>query len=244
MNVAPALLEASTTLRSAVGRLTFSPPVTTVYNPLCYAWAGWSAYVTRFAGPTIHTVFLGMNPGPWGMAQVGVPFGEIESVRNWMGIEVPIERPRNQHPKRPVDGFSCARSEVSGKRLWGLMRERFGDPERFFAEHFVGNYCPLVFMAESGRNITPDKLPNEEQRELFAACDQHVVRMVEILSPRFVVGVGRFAEKRAIAALERLPKAIRPTVGTMLHPSPASPAANRGWAEQASAQLTELGVWR
>jgi len=29
----------------------------------------------------------------------------------------------------------------------------------------------------------------------------------------------------------------------VLHPSPASPAANRGWGEAATRQLVELGVW-
>ena len=32
-------------------------------------------------------VFLGMNPGLWGMAQTGVPFGTVSLVRDWMGIE-------------------------------------------------------------------------------------------------------------------------------------------------------------
>ena len=32
-------------------------------------------------------VFLGMNPGPFGMAQVGVPFGEVAAVRDWLRID-------------------------------------------------------------------------------------------------------------------------------------------------------------
>jgi len=102
-----------------------------------------------------------MNPGPFGMAQIGVPFGEIASARDWLGLEGPVGQPRTVNPKRPVEGFACARSEVSGQRLWGLFRARFGAPEAFFAEHFVANYCPLVFF-EGGRNLTPDKLPMAE----------------------------------------------------------------------------------
>jgi single-strand selective monofunctional uracil DNA glycosylase len=33
-------------------------------------------------------------------------------------------------------------------------------------------------------------------------------------------------------------------LGKVLHPSPASPAANRGWAEAATRQLIEQGVWQ
>jgi single-strand selective monofunctional uracil DNA glycosylase len=53
-----------------------------------------------------------------------------------------------------------------------------------------------------------------------------------------VVGIGAFAEKRARTALADCQ--IR--IGRILHPSPASPAANRGWAEQATRELRELGI--
>jgi single-strand selective monofunctional uracil DNA glycosylase len=183
---------------------------------------------------------MGMNPGPWGMAQTGVPFGEIAAVRDWMGIRGTVGQPPAVHPKRPVEGFACARSEVSGRRLWGLMMERFGDPDSFFAEHFVANYCPLVFMAESGRNVTPDKLPAGEREPLFALCDSFLRITVDALDPAFVVGVGKFAETRIRIALG---DSARATVCTILHPSPASPAANRGWAEAATSQLIHLGIW-
>jgi len=60
------------------------------------------------------------------------------------------------------------------------------------------------------------------------------------LQPEWVVGVGAFAEGRAKVAL----KDIDVQVGRILHPSPASPAANRGWGEQATKQLEALGVWQ
>jgi single-strand selective monofunctional uracil DNA glycosylase len=129
---------------------------------------------------------------------------------------------------------------VSGRRLWGLFAARFGKAEAFFAEHFVANYCPLVFMAESGRNLTPDKLPVEERKPLEAICDRHLQRLVEILKPEWLIGVGKFAESRAEKALKGM-EGFR--IGTILHPSPASPAANRGWAEKATEQLIQLGVW-
>jgi len=222
--------------------LEFGPPVTHVYNPLVHARATAEAYLRRYAVPGVEVLFLGMNPGPWGMVQTGVPFGEVAAVRDWLALEGEVERPAREHPKRPVEGLACTRSEVSGRRLWGWARERFEVPERFFRRFFVWNYCPLTFMEASGRNRTPDKLPAAEREPLFEACDRALERTVRFLEPRLVVGVGGFAEGRARTVLEGAAAAGAPRVGRVLHPSPASPLANRGWASQAEAQLAELGV--
>jgi single-strand selective monofunctional uracil DNA glycosylase len=225
-------------LSAAVSALEFSPPVDCVYNPLDYAREPHLAYLERYASSPKEVVMLGMNPGPWGMAQTGVPFGEIALVREWLGIEERVSRPAQEHPKRPILGFECARSEVSGRRLWGWARDRFGTPEAFFSRFTVANYCPLAFMAESGRNLTPDRLPAVDREPLFAVCDEALRRTMEILQPEWLVGIGRFAETRARKALEGLEISI----GRALHPSPASPAANRGWAEQFERDLRGLGI--
>jgi single-strand selective monofunctional uracil DNA glycosylase len=240
-NPAEIIAEASNELAVAVDELDFAPPVDTVYNPLRYAHDMWRSYLERFAAEPKRTVFLGMNPGPWGMAQTGVPFGEIAAVRDWMRLSGTVHRPEPEHPKRPVDGLDCERSEVSGRRLWGLMAERFETAERFFATHFVANYCPLVFMADSGRNITPDKLPADERKPLFRKCDTFLQAVIDALEPEFLIGIGKFAEARAEAACSGMP--APPVIGSVLHPSPASPAANKDWAGTASRQLKELGVW-
>jgi single-strand selective monofunctional uracil DNA glycosylase len=127
---------------------------------------------------------------------------------------------------------------VSGQRLWGWARENFRTPQRFFERFFVANYCPLAFIEASGRNRTPDKLPRIEQAALFKACDRALRRTVERLRAEHVVGVGRFAADRAAAALRG--SGIK--LGVMPHPSPASPAANRGWAAQATRALADLGI--
>jgi len=233
------LIDSVHRLRRAVDALHFTPPVTHVYNPLDYAAPVHEAYLTRFATTPKLVLFLGMNPGPWGMAQTGVPFGEISAVRDWMGLTGPVGKPSNEHPKRPIEGFACTRSEVSGRRLWGLFAQRFGTAEAFFRDHFAANYCPLVFMAASGANLTPDKLPAAETAPLFAACDRHLRDLAEALRPRWVVGVGGFAEARAREALAGLDL----NFARVLHPSPASPAANRGWAEAATRQLKAAGIW-
>lgn len=237
-STASRLIDAARALSRQVDALSFAAPVSHVYNPLDYAWEVHCNYLQRYGNGSKRVVFLGMNPGPFGMAQTGVPFGEIVAVRDWLGLAGPVGKPQRENPKRPVEGFACSRGEVSGQRLWGLFRERFGTPEAFFAEHFVANYCPLVFF-EEGRNLTPDKLPAREAEPLQAACDAHLRAMIEALAPEWVIGVGAWAEKRATLALAGLPLRF----GRILHPSPASPAANRGWAPAATRQLVELGIW-
>ena len=232
-------LQAGRQLIKQVNALKFSPPVHTVYNPLDYAWESHRTYMERFAGAECRVLFLGMNPGPWGMSQTGIPFGEVNAVRDWLGIEVPVGQPPQIHPKRPVEGFACSRSEVSGRRLWGLFAERFGKPASFFPEHMVLNHCPLVFMEEGGKNRTPDKLSANEAAPLLKASDQHLSAMVDILKPEGVIGVGAYAEERARGVLKD--RNIR--FARILHPSPASPAANRDWAGTATRQLLEAGVW-
>jgi single-strand selective monofunctional uracil DNA glycosylase len=236
------LLEITDHLSERLATLRFGPPITHVYNPLTYARASYAQYlerfVPRFFAGSRQAVFLGMNPGPFGMTQTGVPFGEVASVRDWLGIEAPVGRPRKEHPKRPIEGFSCTRSEVSGARLWGWAAARFGTPERFFGSFLILNYCPLVFLEASGRNFTPDKLPTAERAALEAACDEALARSIAVLAPRRVIGIGKFAESRAKAALGGLDLPIH----QILHPSPASPAANRGWAEQVERQLREIGI--
>jgi single-strand selective monofunctional uracil DNA glycosylase len=232
------LVEISRQLGREVGQLTFGPPVTHVYNPLEYARVAHETYLERWGRGEREIVLLGMNPGPWGMAQTGVPFGDVDTVARWLEIDVPVGRPSPEHPKRPVTGLRCPRVEVSGRRLWGWAKTAFGTPEAFFQRFFVLNHCPLLFMEESGRNRTPDRLPAAERTPLLELCDLALRRAVECLQPSLVVGVGRFARLRAEAVVSGL--GVR--VGEVLHPSPASPAANRGWAEQAERQLRELGV--
>ncbi|MFP4114351.1 MAG: uracil-DNA glycosylase family protein [Spirochaetota bacterium] len=240
-NPAATISAATDELVAAVNDIGFAPPVACVYNPLRYARKMWDRYLERFASTAKRTILLGMNPGPWGMAQTGIPFGEIAAVRDWMALSEEIGRPEAEHPKRPVEGLDCTRSEVSGRRLWSLMAGRFETAEGFFATHFVANYCPLVFMADTGRNITPDKLPADERRPLFRICDEFLRVVVRALEPDYLVGVGKFAESRAETACSGMDDP--PKIATILHPSPASPAANRDWAGTVTRQLTELGVW-
>jgi single-strand selective monofunctional uracil DNA glycosylase len=240
------LIRAAQSLVRELRPLRFGPPVTHVYNPLEYARASYHQYIERYGQPPRDVVLLGMNPGPWGMAQTGVPFGEVNLVRDWLGIWARVDRPAAEHPKRPVLGLDCQRSEVSGARLWGWVRDMFGTPDRFFARFFIANYCPLAFLEATGRNRTPDKLPAAERAPLFAACDKHLLRTVEHLRPRYVIGVGRFAEDRIRRAFANASTRIQipgdVVVGRVPHPSPASPAANRDWSRSMTRALAALGL--
>ena len=233
------LILAAHRLAHAVDKLRFGPPVTHIYNPLAYAWAPHEQYLRRFGNSPKRVLFLGMNPGPFGMVQTGVPFGEVRMVRNWFRIEGPVNRPAREHPRRLVTGFACARSEVSGKRLWGFFARRFGTPEAFFHEHFVTGYCPLAFVECSGANVTPDKLRAPEKAALFPVCDAHLLSVVTALEPEWIIALGGFAFERAS---HLFPDGV-PRLGRVLHPSPANPLANRSWSRVVLRELRRLGVW-
>ena len=232
------VLRAAAKLRDACDSV--DVPVAHVYNPLSYAWAPHEQYCERYGATKKRAVLVGMNPGPWGMGQTGVPFGDIKIVRDWMGVLGPVAQPKRAHPKRPVQGFACKRSEPSGSRLYGWAQERYQTAERFFDGFFVVNYCPLLFFDEAGKNLTPPQIGARAMQAVDEACDRHLGEVLEALEPLFVVGVGQYAEERARAVVAERGFAMK--VGRVLHPSPASPLANKGWAAQAEAQLLALGV--
>lgn len=236
-------LDISRRLSAAMDAATFATPAH-VYNPLHYAWTPHEQYVTRFARPHARILMLGMNPGPWGMAQTGVPFGDVPSVRDWMGIDTPVGSPRDEHPKRRVEGFALQRREGSGKRLWGWAQDKFGTADAFFNACYVHNYCPLLFLHESGRNVVPEKLSREERDAITGPCDQALRDIVAALKPEVVIGIGKYAEGRASKALSLTPgePADGVVLDRILHPSPANPLANKDWAGQVEPVFRRHGL--
>ncbi|MBQ6738661.1 MAG: hypothetical protein IJP41_09460 [Synergistaceae bacterium] len=243
MNNSKKILKLYDDLSTKLENMTFSKPVETVYNPLRYAREGLEKYL-RFSNGKKRIIYLGMNPGPWGMAQTGVPFGEVNAVKNFLCInDINIKSPENENNLYPVKGLDCKRSEISGKRLWGFFESVYGTAEKFFADNFVLNYCPLLFLAESDaknrvRNFTPDKLKKDERKELYFYCDSSLRDIIKIFEPEYVIGIGNFAEQRAVEALT----GINLTVRKILHPSPASPQSNKNWGEKVKIQLQELNL--
>ncbi len=234
----PSLLSVANDLSESLRPLEWGLPISFIYDPTEYARGPLSLYFDRFGQSSKRVVLVGMNPGPWGMLQTGVPFGEVRIVREWMGIEGAVNQPTRLHPKRPVDGFACTRSEVSGSRLWGWAKDRFGSADEFFNNFLVMNYCPLAFFDDAGKNITPDKLKNDDKVRLFRLCDGATKRTIEILKPEWVIGIGKFAYDRSKIALQGMDV----KVGRITHPSPANPAANRGWVALIEKELSDLGI--
>lgn len=238
-------LHAAQWLRKATRELDPGGKVTHVYRPLDYAWKPHKAYVERFAGDRKKVLLVGMNPGPWGMGQTGVPFGDVEIVGKWLGLEgIPVKQPEHLHPKRPVMGWKCHRGEGSGRRLWGYLRDRFETPQRALQDLFIVNHCPLLMYTEEGTNVTPDKLPKKQREELLAVCNEGLQRMIEALEPQTLVGIGRYAEGCAESANEAFGGDRE--VLRILHPSPASPLANRDggrhWRADVDRVLAQAGV--
>jgi len=222
--------------------LKFRWPVTYIYNPIDYAWGAHSEFVRKYLDCEKKVLFIGMNPGPFGMAQSGVPFGEVNLVRDWLDIHGEIVKPTREHPKKPILGFDCTRKEVSGARFWGFFKRFCGIPEVFFRHVFVHNLCPLLFMNDNGRNLTPPDLPIAERRQLNEICHRNLCQVVRLLNVQIIVGIGKYAQERAKYAMEEAGLGAQVRVESILHPSPANPSANKGWEESAIKQLEELGL--
>lgn len=140
-------------------KIYFGPSVEYIYNPLSYALEVHKAYLRKYCNGSKKLLFLGMNPGPWGMMQNGVPFGECNSVRDFLNLVGTVHKPDREHPAKPILGLSCTRSEVSGKRFWELANVLgAGSPYHFFKHAFVHNYFPLCLLNSNGKNITPPEL--------------------------------------------------------------------------------------
>ena len=230
------LIERTRRFRDEVEALSF-PESLYVYNPLVYAWDLHQEFLERYCRQDARMLWLGMNPGPFGMAQDGVPFGEVGAVRGYLHMDGTVRQPLRMHPKRPVLGLACKRSEGSGKRLWGYLAARWPDPMEMARHVMVLNYCPLVFMdaGPTGKNVTPDALPVRCRQALEEVCDRYVRDVLDWSQAPMLVGVGKYAGEK----LARLAPPGR-HVGTIVHPSPANPQANRGWDALVDAALVSF----
>lgn len=237
----PSVVGVSRALSTRLVQAALPSPADFVYHPTDYARSIHESYLNRYAVGPKRTLFLGMNPGPDGMGQTGVPFGDVVAVRDWMGLRGEVGAPERPHPKRPVAGLEWTKREPSGRRLWELFQSRYGSAEAFFQTHLVWNYCPLLFFENTaaGRNVTPEQLPAAAMRPVEVACDEALRALVAVLQPEFVVGVGRYAHTRAGLALSgsQVRRVLLP------HPSPANPGANGDWAGRAERLLVDAGVW-
>ncbi|XP_077483889.1 single-strand-selective monofunctional uracil-DNA glycosylase [Amblyomma americanum] len=241
--IADAFLAIEQKQSDLLSRIPFGSKVSHVYNPLEYARETHECFVRKYCRSRKTVVFLGMNPGPFGMAQNGVPFGDTPHVVGWLGISGQVGKPHGEHPRRPVLGLGCTRREVSGQRFWSLLRELTTGGELLRGPWFVHNYCPLAFLLPSGANLTPNRLPLEARQQLQAVCDAALLSVLALLRPEVVVGIGRYARDRALAAVAASEDpSLTPRVLCLTHPSPASPKANRGWHSLALSELLSFGL--
>ncbi|XP_015433302.1 PREDICTED: single-strand selective monofunctional uracil DNA glycosylase [Dufourea novaeangliae] len=238
-DISEQLLLMERNLATELGKITFRQPVEYVYSPLEYAFDTHAMYVRKYCSTAKKILFLGMNPGPWGMSQTGVPFGEISMVRDWLKISGPVGKPAKEQPDRKVTGFQCTRSEVSGKRLWGLFRELCGNSEKFFKQAYIHNYCPIAWMDNKGRNITPAEIKGTEIEKVHSACDKVLADTIRLLKVETVIGIGIYAEKRAKLVVQSSKLVAK--VLCLPHPSPRA-ANNKNWSEKATKKLSEFGL--
>ncbi len=211
-------------LRDATAVLDPGPPVETIYRPLEYAWDIHRDYLATFGGPPKDALFVGMNPGPWGMGQTGVPFGDPTVVGRWLRLnDHVVEPPEEELPQRPVRGLDSSHTEVSGQRLWGLLRDLYTTPQAALERLLVVNHCPLLMFDIQHRNVTPDQLRVGFKENLLEVCDEGLERIATATQAGLLIGVGTYAEERCKVVAERL------GIGSasIPHPSPASPLANK-----------------
>ncbi|XP_076165571.1 single-strand-selective monofunctional uracil-DNA glycosylase [Ptiloglossa arizonensis] len=239
VDISEQLLLLEHNLAIELGKITFRLPVEYVYSPLEYAFDIHAMYVKKYCTTTKKILFLGMNPGPWGMSQTGIPFGEINMVRDWLKICGPVGKPIKEQPNRKVTGFQCTRSEISGKRLWGFFQELCGNPEKFFEHAYLHNYCPIALMDKKGRNITPAEIKGPELQRLHFSCDKALADAIRLLKVEIVIGIGGYAEKRALLVVQSSNLHVK--VLCLPHPSPRA-VNNKNWSEKAKQKLSEFGL--
>lgn len=240
MDFTQELIERTKRLRDEVDRLSFSYDGY-IYNPLDYAWTMHEAYLKRYVRQSASVLFLGMNPGPFGMMQTGVPFGEVNAVRSYLKLSLPVQKPKKEHPGRPVEGMNIKRSEGSGKRLWGFISKRWPDSDDFFKNHCIFNYCPLGFLdcGKTAKNFTPDHLPKDERKALEDVCDSYLRDIIDLIDPKALIGIGKYAQ----AKLEAVNDDKTRIVSSIIHPSPGNPQANVDWNGKTEEKMKELGLW-
>ncbi|XP_069360808.1 single-strand selective monofunctional uracil DNA glycosylase [Maniola hyperantus] len=229
-------LELADEMNEDLNEFKLPPAVKCVYNPSIYARYTFEMYARKYCNTKKKIMFFGMNPGPWGMSQTGVPFGEISSVRDWLGIEGPVNKPPHEIRERPVDGFDCKRTEVSGKRFWGLLKTICGTPVKFFETSFVYNYINQQWMKSNGCNLTPGDFKVSEMEPLYNICDPIFVKILKLYEVEIIVAIGKFCETRAQKAIKKYLPSSSIKILYLSHPSPRS-VNNNNWEQKALEEL-------
>jgi len=197
----------------------------TVNNPYHYAWEPYRNFVRAYLNKPIQVLFLGINPSPAGMGRNRIPFGDIDTVLDWLKITGKVTD-LEKNEEISIENLRRNGGENSGKKLWGLMKDLTDTAENFFDHCFVHNYCPLLF-TKDGKNLTPNEVPNRD--ELEHDCDKNLLATLDLLQISCIVGIGEYAAKRAKKVRNQLMnrniKAMRNNQQQRLANDP-SPSAN------------------
>ncbi|XP_036325238.1 single-strand selective monofunctional uracil DNA glycosylase-like [Rhagoletis pomonella] len=214
------------------------PGITHVYNPVEYASSIHCAYLEKYLDGPKRVVFVGMNPGSNGMGQTGVPFGNILTVRDEMGLTGSVQQPPSIHAKRPVSGLECNIEEPSGVRIWSLFKKLAGGSlNNFGRQCFVHNFCPLIFYDSAGHNITPSELKGDYKAKIGKACLDVLDLELDLLKTEILVVIGSYMHDM----VKRSRHASSLKICKLPHPSPRS-LNNHNWPEKAEKLLYEFDL--
>ncbi|KAI8124664.1 hypothetical protein FF38_10666 [Lucilia cuprina] len=215
-----------TQLNEKLRNITTPLEISYIYNPVEYAADLHQAYLKKYLKGGKKVLFIGLNPGPNGMGQTGIPFGNITTVRDKMGLNGTVNQPPNIHPKRPVNGLATTIEEPSGKRLWTKFQELSdGSLDIFFEQCFVYNFCPLLFYNSKGDYISPQKLKAPYNRQISNACLHTIEQILELIQPEVIVAIGRYAYDN----LKAVKYCIEKRLLYLRHPSPR--ACTKNWSK-------------
>jgi single-strand selective monofunctional uracil DNA glycosylase len=216
------------TLSHNCEKINFSGQGLVVYNPLNYAKLATAQYLDTYGQGRKEVLFLSLNPGPFGMAQTGIPFGDVYWVTKYLKIHNTIEQPKDAvHPKRPILGFDCTRKDVSADRFWKLISSFYPNATTFFQKNFLWTFAPLYFCDKSGKNITPDKINLVSRKELEQICLEALKNIILSLQVNNVISIGAYVYKNVLKLDAEVLNKIE--VENIPHPSPLNPANNKGW---------------
>jgi Uracil DNA glycosylase superfamily. len=207
-------------------------------NVFSYAIDPFLEYLEKAERGSVRTLYLGMNPGPYGMYRTGIPFCDFVTKREFLKITasvdetfIDVDAVRGEKPDEK-------RREVSGMRLWGLFESVYHSPERFFSSSLVLSYSPLIFFRSEGRraNIALSDVKSLDRKRIEKVSDEFLKRYIKELKCDTLVGIGDYAHRALVRCSdgERLLK--------IAHPSPANPAANGDWAGRTYCYLKSEGV--
>lgn len=160
-----------------------------------------------------------------------------------MKIDGSVQKPENELPNRPITGLNCTKSEQSGLRFWKLFEKICGEPETFFENCFVINFCNLAFFQSTGRNITPAELKGEEKRLLQEVSNEGLIKTIELIKPEIIISIGNYIDDRVKSLLKRKLISVSIQLKCILHPSPRS-LNNNNWNEKAEKWLIENDIIR